>query len=58
MKLFNEAIIKGAFPDNLTYADVMAVFEKDDPFDKTKYKTCPVSVLPTISKIYEKLVQR
>ena len=55
-RLSNETITKGVFPDNLKLADVTPVFKKDDPFDKKTYR--PVSVLPTISKIYEKLMQR
>ena len=55
-KLFNETITKGVFPNNLKLADVTPVFKKDDPFDKKNYR--PVSVLPTISKIYKKLMQK
>ena len=55
-RLFNETITKGVFPDNLKLVDVTPVFKKDDPFNKKNYR--PVSVLPTISKICEKLMQR
>ena len=55
-RLFNETITKGVFPDDLKLADVTPVFKNDDPFDKKNYRA--VSVLPTISKIYEKLMQR
>ena len=51
---FNETITKGVFPDILKLADVTAVFRKDNSFDK---KSRLVSILPTISKIYEKLIQ-
>ena len=50
---FNEKITKGVFPDNLKLADVAPVFKKDDLFDKKAF-----NILPTISKIYEKLMQR
>ena len=53
-RLFVEAIIKSVFPDNFKLSEVTTVFTKDDPFDK---KTT-VSVLPAISKIYERLMQR
>ena len=53
-KCFNETITKGAFSDKLKLADVTPAFKKDVPFSK---KCRPVSVLPTISKIYEKLMQ-
>ena len=55
-RLFNETITKGVFLDNLKLVDVTPVFKKDDPFNKKNYR--PVSVLPTISKICEKLMQR
>ena len=55
-RFFNETITKGVFSDNLKLADVTPVFKKDDPFDKINYR--PVCVLPTRSKIYEKLMQR
>ena len=52
-RLFDEKITKGVFPDNLKLADVAPVFKKDDLFDKKAF-----IILPTISKIYEKLIQR
>ena len=33
MRLFNETITKGIFPDDFKLADVIPVFKKDDPFD-------------------------
>ena len=54
--LFNKTITKGEIPNNLKLADVTPVFWKDYSFDKKDYG--PVSVLPAISKIYEKLMQR
>ena len=40
----------------LKLADATPVFKKGDPFDKTNDRL--VSVLPTITKIYEKLIQQ
>ena len=54
-RLFNKAITKGVFPNTLKLADVILAFKKDDLFDKNNYR--PVSVLPTIYKINEKLMQ-
>ena len=54
-RLFNKAITESVFPDNLKLDGVTPVFKKDDLFDKNNYT--PVSFLPTISKIYEKLMQ-
>ena len=32
-RIFNEAVSKGVFPDNLKLADVTSVFKKDDLFN-------------------------
>ena len=55
-KLVNDAIISGKFPDNLKLADVTPVFKKKKPLDKTNYIL--LSVLPTILKIFEKLMEK
>ena len=54
--LFNNAISNSEFPENLKLADVTPVFKKKDPLDKTNYR--PVSVLPSVSKIFERLMQK
>ena len=55
-KLVNDTIISGTFPDNLKLADVTSVFKKKNPLGKINYR--PVSVLPAISKIFEKLMEK
>lgn len=50
----NNCIIEGKFPDNLKYADIFPNFKKGDHFLKDNYR--PVSILPTISKVYEKIL--
>ena len=55
-KLVNDAIISGKFPDNPKLADVTPVFKKKNPLDKTNYRL--VSVLRTISKIFEKIMEK
>ena len=35
-------------------ADVIPIFEKDDPFEKANYGR--ISLLPSLSKVYEKLI--
>ena len=45
---------KGTFPDSLKTANITPVFKKDSRTDKTNYR--PVSVLPNLSKIYERLI--
>ena len=44
----------GKFPDSLKNATITPVYEKDDPTDKVNYR--PVSVLPLLSKIFEKVI--
>ena len=50
----NQSIDYGTFPNNLKDADVTPVHKKEDRTDKTNYR--PVSILPAISKIYERIL--
>ena len=40
---------------SLKYADITLIFKKDDKTDKTDYR--PISILPDVSKIYERFMQ-
>ena len=51
---FSYCIAYGEFPDEFKHADVISVLKKNEKCDKTNYR--PVSMLTSISKIYEKLV--
>ena len=52
---FNTNLLdKGTFPNSLKTANITPVFKKDSRTDKTNYR--PVSVLPNLSKIYERLI--
>ena len=42
-------------PASLKYADILPIFKKDDKTDKTNYRL--VSILPNLSKIYERFMQ-
>lgn len=53
-KLINRSITSCRFPDDLKKANVSPVFKKDDNLIKSNFR--PVSILPTISKIYEKVL--
>ena len=53
-QLFNQALTTREFPSNLINADVTPVFKKNNPLCKGNYR--PVSVLPIISKVFEKLM--
>ena len=50
----NKSFARGEFPDCLKEANVSPIFKKDDPLDKENYRT--VSILPLLSKVYEKLL--
>ena len=54
-QFFNQALTTGEFPSNLKNADVTPVFKKNNPLNKESYR--PVSVLPIISKEFEKFMQ-
>ena len=52
----NEIITQKSFPNNVRLADVTPLFKKEDA---SLLKNCrPVSVLPVVSKIYEKIMQK
>ena len=53
---FNDCLITGNFPDNVKLADINPVFQRKNTLIKKNYR--PVSVLPSISKNFEKLVQK
>ena len=50
----NKCISTKSFPDGLKVADVILVFKKEDPNNKANYR--PISLLPTISKIFERVL--
>ena len=54
-QLFNQALNTGEFSSNLKNADITPVFKKNNPLNKEYCR--PVSVLPIISKVFEKLMQ-
>ena len=50
----NDALFQGIFPDGLKLANIAPVHKKDEVTDKENYR--PVSVLPLLSKIFEKVI--
>ena len=52
----NNAIETSTFPEQLKYADVKPVFKKDSRTDQNNYR--PISILPNISKIYERCINK
>ena len=53
--LFNSGLSSGTFPKELKAGDISSLFKKEDAFTKKNYR--PITVLPSVSKIYERLVQ-
>ena len=53
-KCINKAFNENKFPDTLKLSDIVPVFKKLDPTDKTNFR--PVSVLPLLSKVFEKIM--
>ena len=55
-KIFNEILRTGNFLDKLKLADITPVFKKNNPLEKENYR--PVSLLPVVSKIFERIMQK
>ena len=56
-KLVNDSFLNSRkFPSNLKLADITPTYKKNDPLAKENYR--PVSVLPVVSKIFERLMQQ
>ena len=52
--LINESLEKGIFPDKLKCAKVIPIYKKNENTLINNYR--PVSILPSISKVYEKVI--
>ena len=50
----NVSIENGCFPEELKLAEVSPIFKKKDDLGKENYR--PVSVLPNVSKVFERIV--
>ena len=50
----NEAIKNNKFPNSLKLSDITPVYKKLDPSGKANYR--PVSVLPLLLKVFEKII--
>ena len=55
-KLFYEILRTCDFPDKSKLADITPVFNKNNPLEKKKYRL--ISVLPVVSKIFERIIQK
>ena len=54
--IFNSCIKEGIFPDKLKLADITPIFKSVDSMAKKNYR--PVSILNSVSKLFEKLIQK
>ena len=52
--IINQSLANGIFPDKLKIAKIIPIFKKDDKHDINNYR--PISLLPSISKVFEKIV--
>ena len=52
----NHSITNSTFPEQLKWADAKPVFKKNSRTDKENYR--PLSILPNISKIYERYLYK
>ena len=55
-KLFNKILRARNFPEKLKLADITPVFKKSNALEEENYM--PVSVLPIVSKIFERIMQK
>ena len=52
--IINQSLYTGIFPDRLKIARVIPLYKKDDPHLVDNYR--PISILPAISKVFERIV--
>ena len=52
--VINQSLLTGIYPDKLKIAKVIPLFKKDDTLLMDNYR--PISLLPSISKLFEKVV--
>ena len=56
--LFNSCILAGVFPNKLKIAKVIPLYKSGNSNCMSNYRDHPISILPTLSKIFEKLLHK
>ena len=54
--IFNKSLSEGIFPEKMKLAEVIPVYKSKDIYSCTNYR--PISLLPVVSKVLEKVVYR
>ena len=54
--IFNKSMAQGVFPEIFKWADVILLYKSGSTTETTNYR--PISLLPTLSKVLEKLLHR
>ena len=54
--LINKSLLAGSFPDQLKFAKVFPIYKSGNNADSSNYR--PISILPTISKIFERHINK
>ena len=55
-EIINLSIACGQFPDSMKLAKIIPLYKKDDKRDFSNYR--PISILPSISKVFEKIMHK
>ena len=55
LHIISDAILQSTFPNKLKLADIATLSKNDDVTNKANYR--PISMLPIVSKVFEKLIQ-
>ena len=55
LRIISDAILQSTFPYKLKLADIAPLSKNDDVTNKANYR--PISMLPIVSKVFEKLIQ-